>query len=135
MQINSLYPVICTDDVTASKLFYVDHFNFDVTFDADWYVSLTSSGSPAFELAILDSTHPTLPEGFRERARGMLINMEVTDVDSEYDRLMKTKIPLVQDIRSEDFGQRHFIVQDPNGILIDIIQNIPPSEAFVAQYR
>ena len=134
MQINSLYPVICTDKINDSKEFYIRHFNFEVTFDADWYVSLKSAGTPAFELAILDHSHPTIPDGYRERANGMLINMEVTDADKEYDRLTSEKVPLVQDIRSEEFGQRHFIVRDPNGILIDVIQNIPPSEEFIAQY-
>ena len=60
--------------------------------------------------------------------------MEVSDVDTVYDRLMAEKIPLVQDLRSEDFGQRHFIVQDPNGILIDLIQNITPTAEFLEQY-
>ena len=65
----------------------------------------------------------------------MIVNMEVGDVDREYQRLMGQGIPLVQDIRSEAFGQRHFIVQDPNGVLIDIIQMIPPSEEFLEQYQ
>jgi len=134
MQINSLYPVICTDNVKESKAFYINHFKFEAAFDSNWYVSLKSSGDPAFELAILDHSHPTIPDGYRERAKGMLINMEVADADREYGRLMKAKVPVVQEIRSEDFGQRHFIVRDPNGSLIDVIQNIPPSEEFLSQY-
>ncbi|BBO69666.1 glyoxalase [Desulfosarcina alkanivorans] len=135
MKINSLYPVICTDKVKASKGFYITHFNFKVTFDAGWYVSLRSSGTPAFELAFLDHSHPSVPDGYRQRCRGMLINMEVSNVDKEYERLMEEKIPLVQDIRSEVFGQRHCIIKDPNGILIDLIQNIPPSAEFLEQYK
>ncbi len=34
------------------------------------------------------------------------------------------------DLRSENFGQRHFIVADPNGILIDVITPIE----FTGQY-
>jgi hypothetical protein len=30
--------------------------------------------------------------------------------------------------------QRHFITVDPNGILIDVIGQIPPSEAFMSQF-
>jgi hypothetical protein len=37
-------------------------------------------------------------------------------------------------LRDEAFGQRHFIVRDPNGVLIDVIQPIAPDEAFLAQY-
>jgi hypothetical protein len=32
------------------------------------------------------------------------------------------------------FGQRHFITRDPNGVLIDVIKIIPPSEEESAQY-
>ncbi len=34
----------------------------------------------------------------------------------------------------QDFGQRHFITSDPNGVLIDVIKPIPPSPEFAAQY-
>ncbi|MEM9268600.1 MAG: glyoxalase, partial [Pseudomonadota bacterium] len=34
----------------------------------------------------------------------------------------------------EPFGQRHFITQDPNGVLIDVIKPIPPSPEFLAQF-
>ena len=41
---------------------------------------------------------------------------------------------IVYDIKNEDFGQRHFIVEGPNKILIDVIQPIPPSEEFLKNY-
>lgn len=37
-------------------------------------------------------------------------------------------------LRDEDFGQRHFITRDPNGVLIDVIKPIPPSADFAALY-
>jgi hypothetical protein len=65
---------------------------------------------------------------------GLILNFEVEDVDSEYERLRDAGLPLHLEIRSEDFGQRHFITSDPNGVLIDVIMVIPPSEEFAAQY-
>ena len=63
------------------------------------------------------------------------MNFEVDDVDAEYERLIKKAgLPLHLDIRDEAFGQRHFITSDPNGVLIDIITVIPPSEDFSSQY-
>ncbi len=41
---------------------------------------------------------------------------------------------MVLDLKSEKWGQRHFITKDPNGLLVDVIQNVPPSEEFVQQY-
>ena len=37
-------------------------------------------------------------------------------------------------LRSEDFGQRHFITRDPAGVMKDVIKVIPPSAEFAAQY-
>ncbi len=65
----------------------------------------------------------------------MLLNLEVESVDSEYKRLKSLGLDMVLDIRSEDWGQRHFIIQDPNGILIDMIQNIEANEEFQEQYQ
>ena len=64
----------------------------------------------------------------------MILNFEVEDVDAVHAEFQAAGIEMVKDIRSEDFGQRHFIVQDPNGVLIDIITPIPPSDEFAAQY-
>lgn len=135
MKINSLYPVILTSDIEASKAFYTEHFYFDLTYEADWYVSLKSSRGYPFELALLNPDHPTIPYAFRTKlSGGLILNFEVEDVDSEYERLQDAGLPMHLDIRSEDFGQRHFITSDPNGVLIDVIMVIPPSEEFAAQY-
>ncbi|HZG17310.1 MAG TPA: VOC family protein [Candidatus Bathyarchaeia archaeon] len=136
MRTMSFYPVILTNQVAATSAFYIEHFGFQKVFEADWYVSLKMSGSStAYELAVLDATHPTIPAAYRTQVKGLILNFEVEDVDAEYERLIqKRKLPLELDIRDEDFGQRHFITSDPNGVLIDIIKVIPPTEAFSGQY-
>ncbi|MGH8776407.1 MAG: VOC family protein [Jiangellaceae bacterium] len=136
MKLSSFYPVICTDKVAATRDFYVTHFDFEVVFEVDWYVSLRRDGDPSYELAVLDAAHPTIPDGYRRSVTGLLLNFEVEDVDAEYDRLVRgaglaPNLPL----RSEDFGQRHFIVADPAGVLVDVITEIPPSEEFAQHYR
>ena len=64
----------------------------------------------------------------------LILNFEVDDADAEYKRLKASGLPIHLEICSEDFGQRHFITSDPNGILLDIIQIIPPSEEYAKQY-
>jgi catechol 2,3-dioxygenase-like lactoylglutathione lyase family enzyme len=135
MRFNSFYPVIMTHDVAGSKTFYTGHFGFNVTFETDWYVSLKASQEPPFELALLNPDHPTIPEGFRHSlSGGLILNFEVDDVDTEYERLRSAGLPIHLELRSEDFGQRHFITADPNGVLIDVIKVIPPSSDYATQY-
>lgn len=135
---NSFYPVILTREVARSAAFYCEHFGFEKVYEADWYVSLrvpVDAGQIPFELAILDASHPTIPAAYHKTVQGLILNFEVEDVNAQYQRLIiERKLPLELDIRDEEFGQRHFITRDPNGVLLDIITVIPPSEAQSAQY-
>jgi catechol 2,3-dioxygenase-like lactoylglutathione lyase family enzyme len=135
MKVSSYYPVIMTADVAATASFYERHFGFQAAFTSDWYVHLAMPEAPGVNLAILDGSHGTIPEAGRGRVAGLILNFEVEDVDSEHERLKAAGLPILLDLRDEDFGQRHFITADPNGVLIDIIKPIPPSAAFAAQYE
>ncbi|MER6154246.1 VOC family protein [Streptomyces sp. NPDC001868] len=129
------YPVICTPLLQESVRFYTGLLGFETTFENDWYVSLRRHEPPHYELALVDAGHETIPPAFRRPAQGVLLNFEVTDVDAEYARLvddlgLKPELPL----RSEDFGQRHFIVAAPDGVLIDVITPIAPTDEYAAAY-
>lgn len=135
MKLNSLYPVICTDRLEESSAFYRKCFPLETTFESDWYVSLRSTGEQPFELALLDYRHATVPEGFRKAfIGGLLLNFEVEDVDSVYHSFLEAGLPIHQALRSETFGQRHFITEDPNGVLLDIIKVIPFSGEFAPEH-
>ncbi|GAB3831714.1 VOC family protein [Kribbella italica] len=131
MHLSSFYPVIATEHLRASQDFYTRLFGFETVFEADWYVSLKRPGDPTYELALLDPTHPTIPDGYRRPIQGLLLNFEVADVDAEWQRLVVEQgLDPKLAIRSEDFGQRHFIVADPGGVLIDVITEIPPTPEY-----
>ncbi|MGY1552966.1 VOC family protein [Microbacterium sp. A588] len=120
------------DDVDTVARFYRDVLGFDTTFETDWYVSLRFDGG---ELAILNRTHETIPEGFRDSVRGLLLNVEVPDAAAEHVRMVETLgLPERLSLRDEDFGQRHFIIEAPGGVLIDVIEPIEPSAEFSAAY-
>lgn len=132
MKITSFYPVLMVDDVAPAALFFREELGFDVSFEADWYVSLRAGD---VELALLDRTHDTIPEGFREPVRGLLLNVEVEDAAAEHTRLVGERgLSERLNLRDEDFGQRHFIVEGPGGVLIDVIEPIEPSAEFAAAF-
>ncbi|WP_353645064.1 VOC family protein [Mesorhizobium sp. WSM2239] len=134
MKTTSYYPVLMTEDVAVTADFYVRHFRFERVFDSGWYVHLQSSEDKRVNLAIMDGSHETIPEAGRGRVSGLILNFEVKDPDAEYERAKAAGLPILQTLRDEAFGQRHFITADPNGVLIDIIKPIPPSAEFAAQY-
>jgi uncharacterized glyoxalase superfamily protein PhnB len=133
MSITSSYPVLMTADVASTADFYRRAFGFDDTFASDWYVSLKHG---SWELAVVDVSHHTVPASHRGMvATGILLNLEVSDVDAEYARLaLLPDVEIALPLRSEDFGQRHFIVAAPDGVLVDVITPIEPSGEFAAQF-
>ena len=136
MNLSSFYSVLLTDKVEALSEFYQKHFQMQVTFESDWYVSLRKEGREgSFQLALLKSDHSTIPKSFRHRSKGTILNFEVEKADRIYEQLIKnSKLPVHLDIRDEDWGQRHFITSDPDNNLLDIIELIEPSEEFLAKY-
>jgi uncharacterized glyoxalase superfamily protein PhnB len=134
MRCTSYYPVLMTDRVAETVAFYMTHFRFMPAFTSDWYVHLTSTEDPSVNVAILDSRHPTVPEGYRSAIAGTILNFEVEDVDAIHAIAQADGWTIVQPLRDEAFGQRHFITRDPAGTLIDIITPIAPSSDFAAAY-
>lgn len=133
MQLTSVYPVLMSEEPCAVARFYQDYFGFETTFESDWYVSLRRD---TWELAILDPAHESIPAAYRGRAAsGVVLNLEVEDVDEAYRRVVERGgLTAVVPLRSEAFGQRHFIVEAPGSVLVDVITPIPPSESHAAQY-
>lgn len=131
MAVTGFYPVLMSSDVAAASRFYRELLGFETTFEADWYVSLRLG---AYELAILAHDHPTVPERYRAAPAGIIVNLEVDDVDAVHDRLATAGAETVLSLRDEDFGQRHFIVAAPDGVLLDVIQPIPATAAYADAY-
>ncbi len=134
MKCTQYYPVIMTDRVIETAEFYRENFGFTPMFESDWYIHLQSIDDQNINLAILQGNHETIPATARGKVAGLLLNFEVEDVDAVFATVKEAGLPIVLSLRDEAFGQRHFITQDPNGVLIDIIKPIPPSEEFLKQY-
>ena len=134
MRPTQYYPLLQTDDVPGTAQFYRQHFGFKAMFESDWYVHLQSAQTPSVNLAILQQDHETIPEEARGVSRGVILTLEVEDVDAEDARLQREGVAVVHALRSEPHGQRHAIYRGPDGIMIDVVTPIPPSAEFLADY-
>ncbi len=134
MRLTQYYPLLQVTDVTATAAFYMRHFGFKAMFESDWYVHLQSEADEAINLAVLQHDHETIPEEGRGVSKGVILTFEVEDARAEHNRLSEAGVHIVQDLRDEPHGQRHAIYRDPNGILVDVVTPIPPSEEFLAGY-
>lgn len=124
---------LLSDNVAAAKRFYVDLFGFEVTSDVGWFVSLGYRGGP-YELCLLQRDHEAVPDGFGERASGLILGFLVADAATEEARLRQAGVDIVAPLRDEPWGQRHFFATDPGGVLIDVVQMIEPSAEWLAEH-
>lgn len=123
-----------TQEVKECAEFFIRYFDFNMTFKSDWYISLMDANKN--ELAFIDYKHETIPPSFSSSIFGLLLNVEVDDVDAVYEVLKKDLANhIVLELKSEDYGQRHFTIEGPSKILIDVIQVIPPSKEYRENYE
>ena len=126
MKTQSFYPLLQIADIEKAAQFYERHLGFSRIFSSDWYIHLRAGGDIPFELAFIVPDHETIPLQGRGTTRNIMLSLYVEDAELEHERLMAAGVSIVQPLRDEVFGQRHFIAADPNSILIDIISAIEP---------
>lgn len=134
MTLSGLYPVICSERLADSRDFYRSLLDLEVTFEIDWYVSLVASDGSGLQLAFVQSQHDSVPARDRGSAAGTIITVETDDVDAVFERARQLGLPIELTPRDEAWGQRHFMTRDPNGLLVDVVKQIEPSQEFAAAY-
>lgn len=127
MQTHSLYPLIQVEDVESTARFYEVHFGFNRIFSSDWYVQLRATAEHPFEIALIRHDHDSIPAIAQGPSRNVILSFYVADAGAEEARLKAAGLEILQPLRDEVFGQRHFIMADPNGILLDVITPIDPA--------
>jgi catechol 2,3-dioxygenase-like lactoylglutathione lyase family enzyme len=132
MKFTSMFPLIHVRDVVATAAFYQKHFGFTPVFESDWYMHLRGDADGLFEMALIDYTHDSIPPEGQKPTSGFILSFYVEDATTEARRLEAEGVAVAQALRDEVFGQRHVILADPNGILIDVIQAIDPDPAWLA---
>lgn len=133
MTITGIFPTICSDDIAATRDFYVSLFGMSPVFENDWYVQLQADGV-AHQIGVVRRDHGSVPEGYRELPAGTLVAVEVQDVDGVYEKAVGAGLTLLLDLRDEPWGQRHFITVDPSGTMVDVIKPIPPDAEHARSY-
>jgi catechol 2,3-dioxygenase-like lactoylglutathione lyase family enzyme len=132
--VKSLFPDICSDALTESKRFYSALFGFKPVFEIDWYVQLQSPEDESLQIAFVKRDHASVPRRFQQAPRGVVVTIETDEVDPVYARAKEMGLEFAQDLRDEVWGQRHFMTVDPNGLLVDVVQMIPPAPEFLKEH-
>jgi catechol 2,3-dioxygenase-like lactoylglutathione lyase family enzyme len=118
------YPMICTDNFEQTVAFYEDYFEFMPSLEMEGFVILSRETWQDMYLAVIDCNHTTIPEKFRKPVSGMILNFPTEDVKATYEKLYDEGLDIVSEPEDAKCGRKHFFVEDPNGILIDVAEEV-----------
>lgn len=124
----SQFPVLVAENLEALRDFYTLHFGFEaVFFDADFYVHLLNPNN-GIQLGFMlpglshqpDFLHPVAGK------TGMVITFEVMDIQKALNEAKNSQLDFAMEFKEEPWGQSHFMVHDPAGFVVDIVQHTEP---------
>ena len=118
-RINRIMTNICSDNLAESRFFYTKLFDFNVDYDSDWFVHLISKDKK-LELGIIDRTNEIVPKGYQNNPQGFYVTFVVDNVDEIFKIAEGEKFEIIKEPTDTFYGQRRFLLKDPNGTLVDI---------------
>ena len=81
---------------------------------------MSSPTNPQLQIGIVRRGHEFTPKAFQQPAQGVIISVQVEDVDVAYAAALKRGFRVANELCDESFGMRRFMVADPNGLLVNI---------------
>lgn len=118
---------ILTTKLSETKSFYKENLGFKIKIENEFYLLLKTPNEKD-TLSFLLPNHPTQHPFFHKPflGEGMYLTIEIDNVDKLYEEIKRKGVEIKVDLRDEPWGERHFSIEDPNGIGIDIVKYIEP---------
>lgn len=121
MRITSSTVSLTVDDVPASSKFLERHFGFTERMTADGFASLHRDDA-GMDVVFLRRVLEVLPAHLRDRtASGTIVAFVVDDLEAEQERLRTEGVEITLPLRVEPWGERLFLVTDPNGVTYELV--------------
>jgi len=136
MKYQDIYPVFVTKDLRTSKEFYGKWFNLQPAFESSFFILLISEDGSR-SVGFLNEEHPSSPPNnpAMNAQAGVFLTLQVEDAKASFEALKKAGLNFYYELKDEPWGQRRFGVLDPNGMYIDVVQQIEPEKGFWEKYQ
>ena len=118
---------ISTNKLEQSRDFYRDYLGFELVFENDNYIEMLAQGSTTMGVSFVT---PELSGGDKFTGEGIILSLEAANVDTEYARLKAAGVRICEELRDKAWGERSFVINDPNGVHIYIYKAIPPTPEY-----
>jgi catechol 2,3-dioxygenase-like lactoylglutathione lyase family enzyme len=113
--VKRIRPNILSERFAESRRFYNDVIGLDGGDGLDWILFFGST-QPEVQLSVmkLDIMTRVHPD----------VSIEVDDVHTIYERARAARAEIVYLLTDEEWGVRRFLVQDPNGAVINVTEHV-----------
>jgi len=64
----------------------------------------------------------------------MILTLQVEDASKAFADVQKLGAPVTDGLKAEPWGKRRFMVRDPSGLLVDVVEQIDPAPGFWEKY-
>lgn len=114
MAVTRIVPDITSEDIPRSRDFY-RLLGLEERMDLGWVVILGPPDRPDVQLLLMgrDESAALNPD----------LSIGVDDVDAVHERMVAAGAEIVHSLRDEPWRVRRFFVRDPNGKIVNIVQN------------
>jgi catechol 2,3-dioxygenase-like lactoylglutathione lyase family enzyme len=116
VSIRRVVPNLASEDIAATRDFYVGLLGFDVVMDLGWIVTVASPSNATAQISLA-------AEGIRAQSDAPVITVEVANVDAVHAAAVERGIEIVRALRDEEWGVRRFFVRDPDGRVINVMSH------------
>ncbi|GAA3473328.1 VOC family protein [Nonomuraea roseola] len=117
--------VFTVDDPAGSRRFFSTHLGFREVLDTPDFTWLSRDDGAADILL----RRRDLELAWQSEAQPVVVAYAVTDLAKEYERLRAAGAPITTRLRCDPWGERLMRLTDPNGIVVELTEWIPPSGA------
>ncbi|MGW8491305.1 VOC family protein [Streptomyces sp. NPDC055886] len=117
--------VLTVGHPAASSRFFTSHLGFREVLAADDVIHLARDDA-ATDLVVRRCDAQTHPVRQRTAHAEVMVSFTVTDLAAEHERLRREGAPITMPLRQEPWGERVLQLLDPNGVVIQIVEWVPP---------
>lgn len=121
------YTTLVTDRFADTVNFYEDYFALTPTLEKDGYAFLQSPENKQNCVAVFDANHECVA-GNVKPVRGVILNFTANSVEAMYDFLYMEGVEVYKEPGRDVHGRKHFVVYDPNGVLVNVYEPVGTAE-------
>lgn len=97
-------------------------FGVPTGYGLEWILTFASVANPSVQISVVKKDKPNTGGDF-------MISIEVEAIDELYRKAVSLDYKIHYPITNEPWGVRRFFVQDPNGVILNIVSHIQSSRS------